>query len=440
MIQLTINTKRQQFDGDPAMPLLWFLRDELLLTGTKFGCGMGLCGACTVHVDGEALRSCQTPMSAVAGKRVTTIEGLGSKGEPSAAARVEGQQRAAVRLLPERPDHAGGRDAQEDGQAERQRHRPPHGRQYLPMRHLPADSRRHQASRGGEVMITATNVSRRHFLGEVFSAGAFVVSARLLPVEAISQTAKPGALHTWEPSVYLGIEPTGAVKIIAHRSEMGTGARTCLPMIVADELEADWSRVTIVQALGDVKYGSQNTDGSCSVRDFYQALRTAGASARSTLEIAAAGKWGVPVEECRGQQHFVVHAKSGRKMSYGELVPLAAAATAPQQSALRFKTPKEFRYIGKDVPLTDLNDLVTGKGTFGIDARMPGHGVRLDRAPAGHGQHAQERGRLGRKESRRCAAGGDARNGDGAVRVQGARRSGRHREQLVGGAARAGTR
>jgi isoquinoline 1-oxidoreductase alpha subunit len=80
MIQLTINTKRQRFDGDPAMPLLWFLRDELQLTGTKYGCGAGLCGACTVHVDGEALRSCQTPMSAVAGKRVTTIEGLDPKG------------------------------------------------------------------------------------------------------------------------------------------------------------------------------------------------------------------------------------------------------------------------------------------------------------------------------------------------------------------------
>jgi isoquinoline 1-oxidoreductase alpha subunit len=80
MIQLTINTRRQQFDGDPATPLLWYLRDELQLTGTKYGCGEGLCGACTVHIDGEALRSCQTPMSAAAGKRVTTIEGLDPKG------------------------------------------------------------------------------------------------------------------------------------------------------------------------------------------------------------------------------------------------------------------------------------------------------------------------------------------------------------------------
>jgi len=220
--------------------------------------------------------------------------------------------------------------------------------------------------------MTAVNVSRRHFLGDIFTAGAFVVSARLLPFAAEHEQARTAAARLWEPSVYLGIEPGGAVKIVAHRSEMGTGARTCLPMIVADELEADWSRVTIVQALGDVKYGSQNTDGSCSVRDFYQALRTAGASARNMLEIAAASKWGVAVEECRGQQHFVVHAKSGRKLAYGDLVALAAATTAPQQNAVRFKTPQEFRYIGKDLPLTDLNDLVTGKGTFGIDARMPG--------------------------------------------------------------------
>jgi isoquinoline 1-oxidoreductase alpha subunit len=80
MIQLTVNGKARRFEGDPDMPLLWFLRDELELTGTKFGCGMGLCGACTVHVNGEAARSCLTPMSAAAGKTITTIEGLSANG------------------------------------------------------------------------------------------------------------------------------------------------------------------------------------------------------------------------------------------------------------------------------------------------------------------------------------------------------------------------
>lgn len=81
MIQLTVNGKARRFEGDPEMPLLWFLRDELQLTGTKFGCGLGLCGACTVHVNGEAARSCSTPMSDVAGKKITTIEGLAAKGD-----------------------------------------------------------------------------------------------------------------------------------------------------------------------------------------------------------------------------------------------------------------------------------------------------------------------------------------------------------------------
>ena len=216
-------------------------------------------------------------------------------------------------------------------------------------------------------MIDVVGVSRRGFLGQVFSAGALVIGAPLA-------LAQPGAGESkaWQPSVYLGIEPDGAVKITVHRSEMGTGCRTCLPMIVADELEADWNRVTILQAAGDVKYGSQDTDGSCSVRDFYEAMRAAGAGARTMLEHAAAGKWGAPPEECRGQNHFVVHAKSGRKLPYGDLVPLAALAIAPKPDAIRFKTPKEFRYIGKDVPITDRHDLVTGRGMFGIDARMPG--------------------------------------------------------------------
>jgi len=209
-----------------------------------------------------------------------------------------------------------------------------------------------------------SNVSRRGFLGQIFSAGALVIAAPLVP--------KLKAAGTWQPSVYLGIEPDGTVKIVAHRSEMGTGCRTGLPMIVADELEADWARVQVIQALGDAKYGDQNTDGSCSARNFYDALRAAGASARTMLENAAAAKWGVPEAECHGQNHFVVHAKTGRKLAYGELVALASAAKTPEASAIRFKTPDQFRYIGKDIPIVDLKALVTGQAVFGIDARMPG--------------------------------------------------------------------
>jgi isoquinoline 1-oxidoreductase alpha subunit len=81
MIRLKINGAAKDYAGDPQMPLLWYLRDELQLTGSKFGCGMGLCGACTVHVNGEAARSCLSPMQSLAGKEVLTIEGLSDHGD-----------------------------------------------------------------------------------------------------------------------------------------------------------------------------------------------------------------------------------------------------------------------------------------------------------------------------------------------------------------------
>ena len=115
MIEITVNGKTQRFDGDGSMPLLWYLRDELALTGTKFGCGVAACGACTVHVDGNAVRACVTPLSAVAGRKVTTIEGLDPRGDhavqrawrehdvPQCGYCQSGQIMQAVALLREKP-------------------------------------------------------------------------------------------------------------------------------------------------------------------------------------------------------------------------------------------------------------------------------------------------------------------------------------------------
>lgn len=212
-------------------------------------------------------------------------------------------------------------------------------------------------------------VTRRTFLGGMFSAGAFVLGARLLPAEALASTDVGKA--AWNPSVYLGIETDGSVIIVAHRSEMGTGIRSVLPSVLADELDADWARVKIEQAIGDKKYGDQNTDGSCSIRNFYDAMREAGASARMMLESAAAAQWGVPVAECKAQNHQVVHSGGGRKLGYGELVAPAAKLPVPKKEELKFKSPSEYRYIGKDTPTVDRDDICSGRGTFGIDATMP---------------------------------------------------------------------
>jgi len=217
-------------------------------------------------------------------------------------------------------------------------------------------------------MNSVMRVSRRGFLKATFSAGALILCARILPNQALEALAK---VERWQPSVYLGIEPDGTVIIVAHRSEMGTGIRTALPMVAADELGADWSRVKVEQAIGDPKYGDQNTDGSKSIRDFYLPLRQAGATAALMLEGAAAARWGVPVGECRTRNHMVVHG-SGRTLGFGDLVAAAAKQPLPGKEELRFKTADELRYIGHGVPVVDLADICSGKGVYGIDARMPG--------------------------------------------------------------------
>lgn len=219
-------------------------------------------------------------------------------------------------------------------------------------------------------MSDITVVSRRGFLGTVFSAGALVLGAKVLPAAALSAgKADASAFH---PSVYLGIDTNGMVTLVSHRSEMGTGVRSVLPMAAADELEADITHVKIEQAIGDEKYGSQNTDGSCSIRDFYDAFREAGATARLMLERTAAQQWNVPAGECKAANHFVVHAKSGRKLGFGELAAAAAKQPVPKKEELTLKPASEFRYIGKELPTIDRDDLCTGKGIFGLDAKMPG--------------------------------------------------------------------
>jgi isoquinoline 1-oxidoreductase subunit beta len=211
-------------------------------------------------------------------------------------------------------------------------------------------------------------VSRRGFLEGVLSAGALILAVPLARVLNASDADK-AAFH---PGVYVGIEPDGQVIIVVHRSEMGTGIRTSLPMVLADELEADWKRVRIEQAIGDKKYGSQDTDGSNSIVQFLQPFRQGGATARMMLESAAASKWGVAATECKARNHEVVHASSGRKFGFGELVATASTQPVPKKEDLQFKPPAEYRYIGKDMPLTDIDKLVTGGRAFGMDAKVPG--------------------------------------------------------------------
>jgi isoquinoline 1-oxidoreductase subunit beta len=219
------------------------------------------------------------------------------------------------------------------------------------------------------------NVSRRGFLQGMLSTGALILSVRLVPdvlwaAEASAGThADRAVLH---PSAFVGIDTDGTVYIVAHRSEMGTSSRTSVPLILADELDADWKRVKLEQAIGDPRYGDQDTDGSHSVRSFFEVMREAGATARLMLTQAAAKQWGVPVSECQSDLHVVVHQASNRRAGYGELAASAAVLPIPKKNELQFKPKSAWRYIGKGVSSYDLTEICTGKAGYGMDAHVDG--------------------------------------------------------------------
>ncbi|WP_024507954.1 molybdopterin cofactor-binding domain-containing protein [Bradyrhizobium sp. ARR65] len=238
-------------------------------------------------------------------------------------------------------------------------------------------------------MTTVVNLSRREFVGG--AAGlvlGFSIGFREFP--AVAAEAHAGA--AFEPNVYLTIDPSGDVTIVAHRSEMGTGIKTGLPMVLADELGADWTRVKIVQAQGDPKYGDQNTDGSRSTRQFYEPMRIAGASARQMLEAAAAHVWSVNANDCQARNHTIVHVPSGRQLSFGDAARIAATLeiAPPDHMELRFRPANEWRYVGKPVPIVDLNAIVRGKATYGIDVVLPGMKyASIERCPVYGGKASQ---------------------------------------------------
>jgi len=225
-------------------------------------------------------------------------------------------------------------------------------------------------------MIQVENVSRRGFLKGMLGAGALVLSAQILPERLFGASVSAGeggmSKAVLQPSVYLAIDTDGTVYIVCHRVEMGSGNRTGLPRIVADELDADWSGVKVVQAPGDPKYGDQDTDGSHSVRDFFTPLRQAGATGRLMLVRAAAQTWGVPEKECTTELSAVVHKASGKKLGYGELAAAAAKLPVPKKEELQLKKRSEWEYIGKPASSYDLKDMVSGKATYGQDLRMEG--------------------------------------------------------------------
>jgi isoquinoline 1-oxidoreductase subunit beta len=218
-------------------------------------------------------------------------------------------------------------------------------------------------------------ISRREFVFAGVAAGAGLVIGFYLP------HGKGGSgSEGFSPNAYLRITPDNRVTIVVARSEMGQGVRTALPMILAEELEADWKQIEIEQAGASTFYGDQTTGGSASVRSTWDPMRKAGATAREMLISAAALTWGVPRSTCKAVSGSIKHATSNRTLSYGELA--GKASTLPIPADVTLKQSKDYKIVGQRLPRLDTPSKVKGEAVFGIDFRLPGmkHAV-LSRCP-----------------------------------------------------------
>jgi isoquinoline 1-oxidoreductase beta subunit len=220
---------------------------------------------------------------------------------------------------------------------------------------------------GLSVKDEALSTSRRQFL----VAGAAAGGGLLIGLSTSSRGLAQGAAG--KLNAYVTIAPDGEVAIMAKNPDMGQGIKTALVMIIADELDADWSKVKAVQAPSDpARFGAQRSGGSRSIPTEWMPMRQVGAAGRAMLIQAAAKDWGVSPGECTASKGVVTHRGSNRSAAYGQLAARAAALPAPEPGAIRLKDPKDFAIIGKPVAQVDTRAIVTGKPIFGIDAVAPG--------------------------------------------------------------------
>ncbi len=360
-INLDINGNMYEVNVAPDTPLLWVLREHLGLRGTKYGCGIGRCGACTVLVDGKARRSCQMLAESAQGKKIVTIEGIPedhpvkkawiAEEVPQCGYCQPGQIVQAVSLLNENPD--------------------------------PDDAAIDRAMRG---ILCRCGTYRR-----IKSAIRRAAKRDLPPITLYGQskTAKqdglaigvslnqegPGWKIAKTKDPWIKISADGYVTVIVPKSEMGQGVSTAIPMIVADELEADLNKLNVEFAPAgdgykDPFFRAQMTGGSTSMRNLFLPLRKIAAAARSMLIKTAAMKLDVSADEFHTFEGFVVHGPTGRKISFGELAVAASKLDVPAEPPLKGK--ENYAIIGKGIQRIDVYDKVNGRAVFGMDAALEG--------------------------------------------------------------------
>ena len=375
MISLTVNGQSYEVDVEPDTPLLWAIRENVGLTGTKYGCGIAQCGACTVDIDGTPVRSCSLPASEAVGKTITTIEGLAQNGK------LHPVQQVWLDLdVPQCGycqsgyDNGGGGAVEGEAKSHRRRHRCS-DHQHLSVRHLSTCARRHPRGCFEGVMETTMNympkIDRRSFLVSGTAAGLSIGLRIPFGDEAAAQTALPPEVNAW-----VVVQPDDTVIIRIARVDMGQGTLTGLAQLVAEELECDWSKVTWEypspgrNVARNRIWQNYQTAGSQGIRQSQKYVREGGVAARMMLIQAAANEWKVPAAECVAANSVITHKPSGRTTTYGKVAEAAGKLEVPKDPPL--KDPKDWKIAGKPLKRLDTPDKITGKQVYAIDTKLPG--------------------------------------------------------------------
>ena len=233
-------------------------------------------------------------------------------------------------------------------------------------------------------------IDRRAFLKLTGIAGSGLVLAigvGVRPGTAAASVGSAGAT-VFAPNAFLRISPDGPILIYSKNPEIGQGVKTSLPMILAEELDADWADVQVEQSeINETVYGRQFAGGSTAIPLHWDSLRQAGAVARSMLVAAAAERWGVAEDECSTSSSRVRHDASGRSLGYGELATAAALLPVPDADSVTLKKPQDYKLLGRRITGVDNHKLVTGQPLFGIDQTIPGlHYASYEKCPAPGGR------------------------------------------------------
>ena len=206
-------------------------------------------------------------------------------------------------------------------------------------------------------------LSRRNFVKLGIGSGVALVIGISLQGSNAGKSKKIN--NNFKPDIWVSVDPDNTITITITESEMGQGVFTTLPMMVAEEMDADWKQMKAIPALADRKYGYQQTGGSSSLRDNWKKLRMAGAAAREILLLAAANKWDIEKYYCTAEFGFIINTQTNERFSFGELVNIAR--TLPLPETVTLKSPEKFKIIGTSVPRLDSPDKITGKAIYGSD-------------------------------------------------------------------------